>query len=255
MNAILWSWLSAALGMMTATLLSLAAFAAASASDEQLRKQTQENYNQGNFKDAYEGFRKLALDPQNDPRLVGNDLNMAVQCLQRLNRVDEIDALLEDVVRVHKANWRLLWSAAQNYMNIPHQGFIVAGKFCRGNKRGGGKVVNAVERDRVRALQLMVQAMPLAMKDENHGEVGDYLLALANMLLNNRGYNESWRLQYLTDLKVLPDYEDGWGYYRQTAVRRWMPTASRCSMTCPRVSRPRRTTASGGDGVYSRRSR
>ena len=35
--------------------------------------------------------------------------------------------------------------------------------------------------------------------------------------MNNRGYSESWRLQYLTDLKVLPDYEDGWGYYRQTA--------------------------------------
>ena len=36
-------------------------------------------------------------------------------------------------------------------------------------------MVNAVERDRVRALQLMVQAMPLALKDENHAEVGDYL--------------------------------------------------------------------------------
>ena len=122
-------------------------------------------------------------------------------------------------LQVHKANWRLLASAAQNYMNIPHQGFIVAGKFCRGNQRGGGKVVNAVERDRVRALQLMAQAMPQALKDENHAEVGDYLLALANMLLNNRGYSESWRLQYLTDLKVLPDYEDGWGYYRQTIRR------------------------------------
>ena len=32
------------------------------------------------------------------------------------------------------------------------------------------------------------------------------------MLLNNRGYGESWRLQYLTDLKTLPDYEQGWGW-------------------------------------------
>ena len=61
-------------------------------------------------------------------------------------------------------------------MNVPHQGFIVAGKFCRGNQRGGGKVVNAVERDRVRALQLMVQAKPLALKDEDHVAVGDYYL-------------------------------------------------------------------------------
>ena len=64
---------------------------------------------------------------------------MAVDCLQRLNRVDEIDALLEESFAVHKANWRLLASAAQNYMNIPHQGFIVAGKFYRGNHRGGGR--------------------------------------------------------------------------------------------------------------------
>ena len=58
----------------------------------------------------------------------------------------------------------------------------------------------------------MEQAMPLAMKDDNHGDVGSFLQSLASKLLNNRGYGESWRLQYLTDLKVLPDYEPGWGY-------------------------------------------
>ena len=217
MRTLLWFCLSAVAGMITVALWSSAVFAASSSSDEQLRKQMQETYNQGNYKDAYEGFRKLALDPQNSSHLLDDDLNKAVACLQQLNRVDEIDALLEDVIQVHKENWRLLWNAATNYMNVPHQGFIVAGKFYRGNKRGGGRVVNAVERDRVRALQLMVQAMPPAKKDENHGEVGNYLLALANMLLNNRSHIESWRLQYLTDLKVLPDYEDGWGYSHQTA--------------------------------------
>ena len=61
-----------------------------------------ETFRQGNYKDAYEGFRKLAFDPQNNSRQVGDDLNMAVQCLQQLNRADEIDAFLEDVVKVHK---------------------------------------------------------------------------------------------------------------------------------------------------------
>ena len=97
---------------------------------------------------------------------------------------DEIDALLEAVTEVHKGNWRLVQSAAQNHMNIPHQGFIVAGKFYRGNQRGGGKVVNAIERDRVRALQLMVQAMPLALKDPDHAEVSSFLLALAVLKLH-----------------------------------------------------------------------
>ena len=33
---------------------------------------------------------------------------------------------------------------------------------------------------------------------------------MSRMLLANRGYNEAWRLQYLTNLNELPDYEQGW---------------------------------------------
>ncbi len=205
-------YLSAAVGILTTAILSLAVIAADAPLPANLREDMRKTFQQGNFKDAYEGYHKMTSDPQNDPRQVGNDLSMAIQCLQQLNRVEEIDALLEETVKIHKDNWRLLQTAAQQYMQIPHHGFIVAGKFVRGNKRGGGRVVNAVERDRVRALQLMTQAMPLAMKDENHAEVGAFLQALANMFLSNRGYGASWRLQYLTDLSTLPDYDEGWGY-------------------------------------------
>ena len=179
------------------------------------RSQLQESFRQGNYKDALDGLRSLALSRDADPKLVGNDLNMAVQCLQQLGRQDEIDGLLEEAVKLHQENWRLLWFAAQNYMSIPHHGFIVAGKFQRGDHRGGGKVVDATERDRVRALQLMARAMPMAMQDERHDEVGSFLFSLANMLLNNRGFHEAWRLQSLTDLNVLPDYEEGWYRYRE----------------------------------------
>ena len=220
-----------------------------------MRKQMNEAFQQGNFKDAYDGLRKLALDPHDDPAKAGGDLDMAVQCLGRLNRVAEIDALLEEAVKVHKDNWRLLAAAAQQYMNGQHYGFIVAGKFERGQQRGGGNIVNATERDRVRALQLMVQAMPLAMKDENHAEVGGYLQSLAGVLLNNRGYGEAWRLQYLTDLKTLPDYEPGWGSGRRTSGARSMPTAIRSSIACRRVSRPPRPTASGGGGASDKPSK
>ncbi len=171
----------------------------------------------GNYKDAYEGFRKLALDPNDDPRQVGDDLTLATQCLQHLGRVDEIDDFREAVIKAHTDNWRLLLAAADNYLNIAHHGFIVAGKFDRGNKRGGGRMVNAAERDRVRALQLMVQALPLAAKDDNHAR-GRPISTWPSpaMLMNNRGYAEAWRLQYLTDLAQLPDYDDGWYYGRQT---------------------------------------
>lgn len=206
MKATSWFLLSVAVGVMAAVFGTFSVSAAPAPDQQEQRHQRRQMHNdfrQGNFKDAYDGFRKLVLDPDDAPRQVGGDLDKATQCLQRLNRVDEIDALLEDAVKIHKGNWRLLYGAATQYMNIRHHGFIVAGEFQRGRKRGGGKAVNAAERDRVRALQLMVQAMPLAMKDENHAEVGNYLSALANMLLNNRGYGEAWRLQYLTDLSVL----------------------------------------------------
>src|SRR5262249_8592146 len=43
-------------------------------------------------------------------------------------------------------------------------------------------------------------------------------LRFAQMLQNGGGYYEPWRLQYLTDLKTLPDYEEGY-YYRGRGYR------------------------------------
>ena len=173
----------------------------------------EKKYQEGNFKEAYEGFSKLALDANSQPDRVGHYLNMAVAALTSLGRIDEIDEFREGVIEVHRRNWRLLQTAAESYLNVDHSGFIVAGKFQRGPHRGGGKLVSSFERDRVRALQLMVDAMPLANRDSNKSAVSQFYLAFARYLLSNRGYYEAWRLQYLTDLKVLPDYEEGGGWY------------------------------------------
>ncbi|MBN2579397.1 MAG: alpha-2-macroglobulin [Pirellulales bacterium] len=172
-------------------------------------------FSDGNFKDAFELYQKLAFDPDTESWLLTGDLNQGIECLKRLGRVSEIDAFREKAAAVHKDDWRLLRAVAQSYMNVEHQGFMVAGQFERGPHRGGGQWMNATERDRVRALQLMVQALPLVEKEANHGEAAGFYFNLAAMLLGNRGYSEAWRLQTLTDLKVLPDYEPGWGSYRQ----------------------------------------
>ena len=157
------------------------------------------------------------MDPNDDPLLVGNDLNMGTSCLQALNRVDEIDEFREKVVDLHKNNWRLLQAAAQNYLNDPHHGFIVAGKFIAATNAAAETSSMPPSAIEFELCNLMVQAIPLAQKDENHAEVGGFYLALAEMLLNNRGYSEAWRLQYLSDLKTLPDYEPGWSNYRQSS--------------------------------------
>ncbi len=84
---------------------------------EEQRKKLHKTYQDGNYKDAYEGFRKLALDPENNPKKVGSDLDMATNCLRNLNRVNETDEFREQVIEVHKDNWRLLLAAAKNIMN------------------------------------------------------------------------------------------------------------------------------------------
>ncbi|MBU1599189.1 alpha-2-macroglobulin, partial [bacterium] len=176
-------------------------------------------YNEGNYKDAYEGFRRLSLNPQDTPQEaqeVSNDLNMAIACLNQLNRLEEIDEFREMVIGIHKDNWRLLYAAAQSYFNGSHYGYIIAGKFERGGHRGGGHYVNSFERDRIRALQLMTEAMQIE-KDSNGGEQAGFYLEFSHILIGYRGYKEAWRLQYLSDFSQLPDYEEGYGYnYNKT---------------------------------------
>lgn len=196
-----------------AVALSVGVYWLAAADTPAQRDALMKTFQAGNYKDAYEGLRKLALDPKADPALVGQDLTTALQCLQNLGRVDEIDEFREGVIAAHKSNWRLLQTAAETYQNIEHFGFIVAGQFSRGHKRGGGRWVSAMQRDRTRALQLMQQALPAAEKAQDKPAVAQFHFNFANMLLNGSGYHEPWRLQYLTDLTQLPDYEEGNHYY------------------------------------------
>ena len=61
------------------------------ATQKEQRSKAQQEMKDGNYKDALESFRNLALDPQTDPKLVGSDLDMAVSCYRSLNRIKEID--------------------------------------------------------------------------------------------------------------------------------------------------------------------
>ncbi len=182
------------------------------APDPKIRENATQAMGKGNWKDAYADLSRLALDPQNDPGKVGQDLQNAIQCLRQLGRVDEIDDLREKAIALHAKNWRLLFAAAQSLQNDQHNGFMIAGKFARGGHRGGGKWVNCYERDRVRALQLMEQALAHIEPTDNRVEVSNFYATFAGMMMGNRGWSESWRLQYLTDIASLPDYDEGYYY-------------------------------------------
>ena len=92
----------------------------------------------GNFKDAYEGYRRLLLDKKTESDRLAKDLTQAARCLRKLGRLSELDAFLEAAVAAHQGNWRLLQAAAETYLfSNEHWGAIIAGRFHRGERQNG----------------------------------------------------------------------------------------------------------------------
>jgi uncharacterized protein YfaS (alpha-2-macroglobulin family) len=165
---------------------------------------------EGNHKDAYEGLRRFVLEKKDASSAARvKAFNAAMTCLPQLNRTDEIDEFREKVVAAHKNDWRLLMAVAQSYIAYDHYGFLIAGEFKRGNNRGGGKVVHATARDRVRALQLFHSAMKIAQSESDKREPSELLRQFAQAIVYG---TQAWQLQSLTNLDKLPDYEEGWYY-------------------------------------------
>jgi alpha-2-macroglobulin len=187
--------------------------AAAQRDDRPTLQAAMQLHNDGNFKDAYNALRKLALDENMPSTDLSTVVGTAISCLQQLNLVDEIDEFREAAVAAHADDWRLLMAIAQSYLDVDHYGFMIGGDFHRGQHRGGGRVVHATDRDRVRALQLFFRGMRQAEKDDGKVDQSQLVKQFADAILFDSDSRQAWRLQSLTDLETLPDYEEGWGHY------------------------------------------
>ena len=163
----------------------------------------------GNHSEAYESLRSWLLSDAMQINKVDRVYTSALNCLASLNRVNEIDELREAMLKKHGDEWNVFWVVARSYLGRQHQGYLIAGEFQRGQHRGGGQVANAVARDRVQALQLYLKAYQLSQQ-ENVNNTGRLLFEFADALRHAHHGNEAWRLQSLTDLDTLPDYEEGW---------------------------------------------
>jgi uncharacterized protein YfaS (alpha-2-macroglobulin family) len=203
------AWAALAAVFTAAVWLSAEAPPMESASRTQAKKQFQD----GNFQQAAETYRKLLTNPASDPVATTDDLQQAVQALENLGKVDEVDQLLEDTVAAHADHWRVLQSAALLYLRIEHGGQRIAGVVHRGHRRGGGEYVNIAERDRSRALQLFDQARPLVEKETVAADAGRFWLHYASAFQPDFTGRPAWKLQVLTDLAVLADYESGGGRF------------------------------------------
>jgi hypothetical protein len=204
--------------LLTLAAVRLAALAAGSDPAQQ-RSAAASAIQKGNWKDAYEsGFLILATDPKDDVMQVSSDLQSGIQCLQNLGRSDEIDDFRDKTIAAHAGNWRLLDTSARTFVQGEQYGFIIAGKFYRGGRvAADGRQVSTMERDHIRALQLEVQAMALVAEEPDKAAVAEFYLSFAGALLDSRTGDGAWRLQYLSDLAKLPDYEDGFGYYNNNS--------------------------------------
>lgn len=177
------------------------------------RRQAAKLQAEGNVAEALALFRELTLAP-GDGKTPAEDLHHALECLDRLGRIEERDDLVENAVAAHPTNPYLLREAALAYRDAQHWGNLIAGKFSRGDRQGGGEFVQSADRDRVRALQLILKAIDNLRTAGDGKQAAAFHLDLADLLKNGRDDGGAWRLQEKTDLTKLPDYEQAGRRFR-----------------------------------------
>ena len=171
---------------------------------------------EGNYQEALKSAQKTLRSDSQSPKQLVDTYQIALHCFQKLNRINEIDAFREELTTKHSKQPLVLAAVAESWLQGRHHGYQIAGEFRRGNHRGGGKVMNAMARDRVRALQIYWQAYQVLKLQSNQKSANDLARLLDRMstaVMHGSNHHQAWRLQSLTDLTDLLDYEEGWGYH------------------------------------------
>lgn len=160
---------------------------------------------QGNHKEAAD-LGKLALAK---PEASGRILEVTVAAFAQLSFFTEQEAVIEEAVKRHPKKWDILLEAGKAYSILPREGMLIDGKYQRGQYGARGKRVQSGLRDRVRALQLLVDAWNNLPADVDVASSGKLMAALASEV--SREYQDTanaWSLLHLTDLTTLPDFDD-----------------------------------------------
>ena len=163
---------------------------------------------EGNFKESADAARAAleAIPAKSQSEAVGTLWNMYRASLFSNNRVKEYDDAYEFVTSRFPKNVSL---AAELNANVTSYGFFFNNTFTRGSNRGNaGRRVNSTARDRVQNLRFMAAASEEAKNVSKPLQI-KYYRALASLLCRNQTGGQSYKLQALTDLTVLPDYDDG----------------------------------------------
>ncbi|MEM1294454.1 MAG: hypothetical protein AAGH89_03750, partial [Verrucomicrobiota bacterium] len=160
-------------------------------------KEADQLYRDGNYADALSQYEQL-LEAESgiSPAEAAVAIERGKRCLDRLDPV-KLDAFLEKAIQGHGSSWQSLLAAANAYQGAIHRADLVDGEY----RRTWGRF-DSSKRDRVRALQLLESAFSTVGQAAPQDQA-EFWVSMAGLLQSE----ESWRLQELTYLSILPDYE------------------------------------------------
>lgn len=181
-----------------------------------LAKKANTELNNNNCKDAFYLYKKIILELKATPDMYSR----AILSLKNAKLENEFDSFFAAVTKKYGKIPEMAAALAESKMQVSSYGYIIAGEFVRGYHRGGGQQVSSLERDRVEALRLLFGVLPQSLEK-------NYFLLFSNtlerilmwgrrnnrLLMRVRRNDQAWKLQYLTDLSKLPDYEKQDSYY------------------------------------------
>ncbi len=183
-------------------------FSSASFGQGRARASIAKDTRDGNYKEAYEAairFLKELPKGSQDPR-AAEVYQEALQSIRGLQTFEKYDELIDLIESRHADNVPLLSVISPGSFSY---GYKIGDRFTRGTPRGyAGEPVNCKERDCVRILRLLVNAMDKADKADKPLRKKFYL-NLGRVIGYSHPLGQSWRLQELTDLSRLPDYDRG----------------------------------------------
>lgn len=161
-----------------------------------------------NYREAANAFEAILERQDVDGHLLAESLRQVVDSLANLGEPVEAEQIIESTVTKHAKQWLVLEQAAQSLASLDREGRWLNNQFVRGGDSGLYR--SAEERDRVRALQLLLAARKAMPADAAKADRGRLLASLIDAWgndLSSEGRSASQLLQ-LTDVTTLPDYDE-----------------------------------------------
>ena len=164
-------------------------------------------YNDRNYNDAFKEYKKILITNK-----IYNTtaFNNAILSLQRLNKQNQTDDFITEVIMLHNNKWQCYNDAALLYdTTLMHSGYIQGNKFIRGYSRNYNATINVSEHDHLHALLYMHKAKELiATSDASNTEKSNFFFTLAKMYVNDIYPETAIRLLIKSNINKIPPFSE-----------------------------------------------